>query len=66
MHFGIGRDFDVEPVAGFLADERHQFVGIAQFACVAAHARRQVAAQGDHAPHAFILVRLEDVPQVLA
>lgn len=66
VHFGIGRHFDVEPIARFLADERHQFVGVAQFAGVAAHARGQVAAQGDHAPHAFVLVGLQDVPQVLA
>ena len=66
MHFGIGRHFDVEPVARFLADERHQLVGVAQFARIAAHARGQVAAQGHHAPHALVLVGLEDVPQILA
>ena len=32
MVFGIGRHLDVEPVAGFLADERHQLRGVAQLA----------------------------------
>ncbi|KAG0772509.1 hypothetical protein G6F21_014466 [Rhizopus arrhizus] len=41
MHFGVGRHFDVEPVAGLFTDERDQFVGVAQFARIAAHARRQ-------------------------
>jgi hypothetical protein len=55
MHFRIGRHFDVEPVAGFLADELDQVAGIAQFAG-AAIAARQVAAQGHEAAD---VVRLE-------
>ena len=35
VHFRVGRNFDVEVIAGFLADECHQFVGVAEFAEVA-------------------------------
>lgn len=39
----------MEVVGGFLADELDQVAGVAQLAAGHAHARRQVAAQGDDA-----------------
>ncbi|MCY1433218.1 hypothetical protein D9M71_492400 [compost metagenome] len=56
MHFRIGGDFDVEVVTGLVADEFHQLVGETQLAAGHAHAGRQVAAQGDDALDAGILV----------
>ena len=47
MKFRVGGDFDVEVVAGFGADEFHQFVGVAKFAKLP-HPGRQIAAQGDY------------------
>src|SRR3569623_1043987 len=44
MKLGIGRDFDEEMIAGFAADDFHQFVGVAGLAGLA-HAGRPVAAQ---------------------
>ncbi|MNP35011.1 hypothetical protein D3C76_1283240 [compost metagenome] len=66
MNFRIGGNFDVELVAGFAADELHQLVGVAQLAAGHAHARRQVAAQGDDAADAGFLVLGEQGAQLLA
>ena len=63
--FGIGGNFDAEPVAGLGADEFDQFVGVAEFAGLG-HARGQVAAQGDGAPDAGGLVLAEDLADALA
>ncbi len=60
----IGGDLDVEVVAGLGADEVHQFVGVAQFAAGHAHARRQVAAQGDDAADAGLAVAAEQFAQL--
>ena len=65
MEFRIGRHFDVEMLAGFGADERHQFVGVLEFAD-AAHAGRQVAAQGDDAFDAHVLVGEQQCADVVA
>ena len=65
MRLGIGCHFDVEPVAGLLADERDQFVRVAELAGIHG-ARRQVAAQRDDVADAVGLVLLEDRGDVLA
>jgi len=46
--FRVGGHFDVEPVAESVADEFHQFVGVAQAGGAQAHAGGDVAAQGKH------------------
>ena len=51
MVFGIAGDLDVEPVAGFLADELDQLVRVAQLAA-RREPRRQVAAQRDDVAYA--------------
>ncbi|MNT91758.1 hypothetical protein D3C72_2329110 [compost metagenome] len=56
MNFRIGGNLDVEMLAGFAADELHQLVGVAQLAAGHAHARGQVAAQGDDTLDAGSLV----------
>ena len=48
MHLRVGRDLDVEMVAGLLADERHQVAGVPELAG-SAIAAGQVAAQRDDA-----------------
>jgi hypothetical protein len=62
MGFRIGRHLDLEPVAGFLADETHQFVGVAEFTRLG-HAGGQVAAQGDDVADAVGAVGFQDFPQ---
>ena len=64
VDFGIGGDFDFEPVAGFLADEGHQFVGVVELAGVHG-ARGQVAAQRDQMADALAFVCVEDVADAL-
>ncbi|MCY1175574.1 hypothetical protein D9M73_158170 [compost metagenome] len=66
MNFRVGGDFDVEVVAGFSADELHQLVGETHLAAGHAHARRQVAAQGDDAADAGFLVLGEEGAQFFA
>ncbi|MNE35869.1 hypothetical protein D3C80_1296560 [compost metagenome] len=63
MNFRISGNLDVEVVAGFAADELHQLVGVAQLAAGHAHARGQVAAQGDDALDAGVLVGAEQLAQ---
>src|SRR5687767_10944924 len=58
VHLGIARDLDVEPVAGFLADESDEVARIAELAH-RRHARGHVAAQRDDAPAAEREVALE-------
>ena len=65
MGFRIGRDFDVEMVAVFAADQFHQFAGVAQVAA-ADHAGGRVAAQRDHAVAAEGAVQLEQGADLLA
>src|SRR5690606_35795619 len=60
MHFGIGRHFDLEPVAAMLANQAHQFVSIMHFTRMATHARRQVATQGNNTPYALRTVTVEN------
>ncbi|OIQ63495.1 hypothetical protein GALL_549650 [mine drainage metagenome] len=55
MHFRISRHLDVEPVAGFAADEFNQFIGITEFAGTR-HARGQIAAQRDDVADIVALV----------
>ncbi len=59
VDLGIGRHFDVEPVARFGADEFHQLVGVTEFAGRAV-AAGQVAAQRHHALDVIGLVLVED------
>ncbi|MNN28604.1 hypothetical protein D3C81_1421820 [compost metagenome] len=56
VHFRISGDFQVEVVAGFLADELDQVAGVAQLTAGHAHAGRQVATQGNDALDASGLV----------
>jgi hypothetical protein len=57
--FGVGGDFDAEPVAGFGADKLDQLVGVAEFAGFC-HARGQVTTQCDDAFDADSLVLAQD------
>ncbi|OMP13258.1 hypothetical protein COLO4_01993, partial [Corchorus olitorius] len=63
--FRIRRHFDVERLAGFLADELDQLVGEAEFTDLA-HARRHVAAQRDDAADAVFAIRIENAADALA
>ena len=55
---GVAGDLDVEPVAGLLADEGDELVGVAELAG-GGEPRRQVAAQRDDVADAVRLVPLE-------
>ena len=65
MVFGVARDLDVEPVAGALADERHQLVGVAKFSG-GPQAGGQIAAKRDDVANAVALVALELHADVVA
>lgn len=65
VHFRVGGHFQVEVVSGFLADELDQVAGVAQFATGHAHARWQVATQGDDALDAGSLVFRQQGAQVV-
>ena len=60
MIFGIGRDVDVEPVAGFLADEPDEVAREAEIPRIA-RARRVIAPQRHDVPDAVRLVFGEHV-----
>lgn len=63
MHFGVRGNFYVKPVAGGFADEADQLAGVMQFAGVTAHARGQVASQGDKSANATLFVCQQDIAQ---
>ena len=58
MHLGIGCDFNVEVIAGFLSDEGHQLAGKAELAELAV-AAGQVTAQGHDAAQSGVLELLQ-------
>jgi len=64
VNFRIGGDLDLEPVAGFAADEVHQFVGVVESAGVHA-TRRQIATQRNQMTDALAFVFGEDLADVL-
>src|SRR5258708_243856 len=65
MVFGVAGHLDVEPVAGALADERDQFVGIAELTR-GGDTRRHVSAQRHDVADAIAAVALELLADFLA
>ena len=65
VRFRIRGHLDMEVVAGLVANELDEFVGIAQFTGGLTHAGGQVAAQGNNAPDAGFAILGQQVAQVV-
>src|SRR5690554_4205167 len=65
VELGVGGHFQVEVIAAVLPDEFHQLVGVTQLTG-GAHARGQVAAQGDNPVDAVLFVHIQQLADLCA